>query len=290
MVRFLAPSVKCIFLKCIVSDIFGVWMVISEWILMSQWAFHDKCICVVVPHAALALGCTSPSSNGLSGGHTHLVAHLILLWRDIQSWASLAVVFGSGPKETRSVYSFITMLPSKPQTHPVAGIGADRFLHINQFQLTRVVFSMPWARMFSTCSVHDDHNVTDPVLDTCVDVSQVWSVKLEQEVEKNKALTEALQILATEHHDLKESFRRNRRSSTLSAATEDNFYDALSGQSPPDNSHLGLMCVGWGQDTINLDFAVDFVACSLAYFHRCCGKIIYIKYTISFCKQLTKLT
>lgn len=140
-------------------------------------------------------------------------------------------------------------------------MGADRFLHINQFQLASIVFSIPWARTVCSAhiSVHDDHNVTDPVLDTCVDVFQVWSVKLEQEVEKNKALAEALQILATEHHDLKESFRRNRRSSTLSAVTEDGFYDALSGQSPQiPHISLSLMCVGWGQDTINLDFTVDF--------------------------------
>uniref|UniRef100_H3DCN8 Oxysterol-binding protein n=1 Tax=Tetraodon nigroviridis TaxID=99883 RepID=H3DCN8_TETNG len=57
---------------------------------------------------------------------------------------------------------------------------------------------------------------------------EVWSLKLEQEVEKNKALTEALQILATEHHNLKQSFCKNRRSSTLSTLTEDDFYDALS--------------------------------------------------------------
>lgn len=61
---------------------------------------------------------------------------------------------------------------------------------------------------------------------------QVWSLRLEQEVEKNKALTEALQILATEHHDLKQSFCKNRSSSTLSTLTEDDFYDALSGRSP----------------------------------------------------------
>lgn len=92
-------------------------------------------------------------------------------------------------------------------------------------------------------SVHDDHNVTDPVLDTCVGVFQVWSVKLEQEVEKNRALTEALQILAAEHHDVKQSFRRNRSSSTLSAVTEDEFYDALSGQSPRCLTPHSVWCV-----------------------------------------------
>lgn len=61
---------------------------------------------------------------------------------------------------------------------------------------------------------------------------QVWSLKLEQELEKNKALTEALQTLATEHHELKQSLCKSRRSSTLSTLTEDDFYDALSGQQP----------------------------------------------------------
>jgi len=61
---------------------------------------------------------------------------------------------------------------------------------------------------------------------------QVWSLKCEQEVEKNKALTEALQTLTTEHHDLQPSLCKSRRSSTLSTLTEDDFYDAVSGQQP----------------------------------------------------------
>lgn len=61
---------------------------------------------------------------------------------------------------------------------------------------------------------------------------QVWSLKLEQEVEKNKALTEALQTFATEHHELQQSLCKSRRSSTLSTLTEDDFYDAVSGQQP----------------------------------------------------------
>lgn len=68
----------------------------------------------------------------------------------------------------------------------------------------------------------------------CLDVLcfQVWSLKLEQEVEKNKALTEALQTLATEHHELQQSLCKSRRSSTLGTLTEDDFYDAVSGQQP----------------------------------------------------------
>uniref|UniRef100_A0A8B9LAT5 Oxysterol-binding protein n=1 Tax=Astyanax mexicanus TaxID=7994 RepID=A0A8B9LAT5_ASTMX len=52
-------------------------------------------------------------------------------------------------------------------------------------------------------------------------------LKLEQEVEKNKILSEALQTLATEHHELEQSVVRGSppRSAVVS---EDDFYDAVS--------------------------------------------------------------
>ncbi|XP_034412302.1 oxysterol-binding protein-related protein 1-like [Cyclopterus lumpus] len=71
---------------------------------------------------------------------------------------------------------------------------------------------------------------------------EVWSLKCEQEVEKNKALTEALQTLATEHHDLKHSLCKSRRSSTLSTLTEDDFYDAVS-ESDSELSVSGFLSV-----------------------------------------------
>lgn len=158
-------------------------------------------------------------------------------------------------------------LPSKPQTHPVGGIRADWFPYINQFQLASIIFytmsmyvqhmqCIPWAYCHWSCFIHL--------------WLQVWSLKLEQEVEKNKALAEALQILATEHHDLKQSIHKNRRSSTLSTLTEDDFYDALSGQSPwiPYIS-LSPMCLAWGQDTINVYFTVYCGhLCLLPHFYR----------------------
>uniref|UniRef100_A0A7N8XDT8 Oxysterol-binding protein n=1 Tax=Mastacembelus armatus TaxID=205130 RepID=A0A7N8XDT8_9TELE len=70
----------------------------------------------------------------------------------------------------------------------------------------------------------------------------VWNLKLEQEVEKNKALSEALQTLATEHHELKQSLSKSRRSSTLSTLTEDDFYDALS-ESESELSVSGFLSV-----------------------------------------------
>ncbi|XP_070774257.1 oxysterol-binding protein-related protein 1-like [Enoplosus armatus] len=71
---------------------------------------------------------------------------------------------------------------------------------------------------------------------------EVWSLKLEQEVEKNKALTEALQTLATEHHELQQPLCKSRRSSTLSTLTEDDFYDAVS-ESESELSVSGFLSV-----------------------------------------------
>ncbi|XP_022607141.1 oxysterol-binding protein-related protein 1-like isoform X4 [Seriola dumerili] len=54
----------------------------------------------------------------------------------------------------------------------------------------------------------------------------VRSLKLEQEVEKNKILSEALQTLATEHHELEQSVVKG--SSPRSVLSEDEFHDAVS--------------------------------------------------------------
>ncbi|XP_047443625.1 oxysterol-binding protein-related protein 1 isoform X2 [Mugil cephalus] len=54
----------------------------------------------------------------------------------------------------------------------------------------------------------------------------VRSLKLEQEVEKNKILSEALQTLATEHHELEQSVVKG--SSPRSPLSEDEFHDAVS--------------------------------------------------------------
>ncbi|KAM4727760.1 oxysterol-binding protein-related protein 1-like [Anableps anableps] len=79
---------------------------------------------------------------------------------------------------------------------------------------------------------------------------EVWSLKVEQEEEKNKALTEALQTLATEHYELKQSLIRSRRSSTLCTLTEDDFYDAIS-ESESERSVSGFLSVAsysWEED------------------------------------------
>uniref|UniRef100_A0A8C6PFG7 Oxysterol-binding protein n=1 Tax=Nothobranchius furzeri TaxID=105023 RepID=A0A8C6PFG7_NOTFU len=54
----------------------------------------------------------------------------------------------------------------------------------------------------------------------------VCCLKLEHEFEKNKILSEALQTLATEHHKLEQSVVKG--SSSRSALSEDEFYDAVS--------------------------------------------------------------
>ncbi|XP_038952526.1 oxysterol-binding protein-related protein 1 isoform X3 [Rattus norvegicus] len=55
----------------------------------------------------------------------------------------------------------------------------------------------------------------------------VRNFKLEQEQEKNKILSEALETLATEHHELERSLVEG--SPPVSILSEDEFYDALSG-------------------------------------------------------------
>ncbi|MGH0143521.1 UNVERIFIED_CONTAM: hypothetical protein FKN15_040177 [Acipenser sinensis] len=58
---------------------------------------------------------------------------------------------------------------------------------------------------------------------------KVRSLRLEQEQEKSKILSEALQTLATEHHELEQSVVK--RSPSQSVLSEDEFYDAVSGES-----------------------------------------------------------
>uniref|UniRef100_A0A3Q3AML3 Oxysterol-binding protein n=1 Tax=Kryptolebias marmoratus TaxID=37003 RepID=A0A3Q3AML3_KRYMA len=71
---------------------------------------------------------------------------------------------------------------------------------------------------------------------------EVWSLKVEQEEEKNKALTEVLETLTTERQELKQSLSKIRRSSTLSTLTEDDFYDAVS-ESESELSVSGFLSV-----------------------------------------------
>ncbi|XP_007559444.1 oxysterol-binding protein-related protein 1 isoform X1 [Poecilia formosa] len=95
---------------------------------------------------------------------------------------------------------------------------------------------------------------TCDVLQLCLELlskqEEVWSLKVEQEEVKNKALTEALQTLATEHYELKQSLSRSRRSSALCTLTEDDFYDAIS-ESESECSVSGFLSVAsysWEED------------------------------------------
>lgn len=69
--------------------------------------------------------------------------------------------------------------------------------------------------------------------------AQVRSVKLEQEVEKNKILSTALQTLATEHHELEQSVVKG--SSRWIALSEDEFHDAVSGEWMSDRNRTALV-------------------------------------------------
>ncbi|KAG8014410.1 Oxysterol-binding protein-related protein 1 [Nibea albiflora] len=109
-------------------------------------------------------------------------------------------------------------------------------------QINTFVSIKPSVNHKSTDKTFYNVNMLDHLSSVWWPCLQVWSLKLEQEVEKNKALTEALQTLATEHHELKQSLCKNRRSSTLSTLTEDDFYDAVS-ESDSELSVSGFLSV-----------------------------------------------
>ncbi|XP_036442648.1 oxysterol-binding protein-related protein 1 isoform X1 [Colossoma macropomum] len=101
---------------------------------------------------------------------------------------------------------------------------------------------LPAAALQKLREVCEASRETCSALHQCLDLFSkqqgVCSLKLEQEVEKNKILSEALQTLATEHHELEQSVVRG--SSPRSAVvSEDDFYDAVS-DSDSEHSHSGL--------------------------------------------------
>uniref|UniRef100_A0A670Y4U7 Oxysterol-binding protein n=1 Tax=Pseudonaja textilis TaxID=8673 RepID=A0A670Y4U7_PSETE len=69
---------------------------------------------------------------------------------------------------------------------------------------------------------------------------QVRNLKLEHEQEKNKILSEALETLATEHHELEQSLVKG--SPPLSILSEEQFYDAIS-DSESEKSFTGFETV-----------------------------------------------
>ncbi|XP_051977534.1 oxysterol-binding protein-related protein 1-like isoform X2 [Xyrauchen texanus] len=91
------------------------------------------------------------------------------------------------------------------------------------------------AERFPAAVVHKLQEVCAASTETCSSLQQCLGLfskqeglcrsKLEHEVEKNKILSEALQTLATEHHELEQSVVKG--SSPRSALSEDEFYDAL---------------------------------------------------------------
>ncbi|KAK7945605.1 hypothetical protein WMY93_001333 [Mugilogobius chulae] len=87
---------------------------------------------------------------------------------------------------------------------------------------------------------------TAAALQLCLELlskqEEVWSLKLEQEEEKNRALSEALQTLACKNEELKQSVWKNKKWTTNSTFTEDDFYDALS-ESDSELSVSGFLSV-----------------------------------------------
>uniref|UniRef100_A0A6Q2YMJ1 Oxysterol-binding protein n=1 Tax=Esox lucius TaxID=8010 RepID=A0A6Q2YMJ1_ESOLU len=100
---------------------------------------------------------------------------------------------------------------------------------------------------------------------------EVWSLKLEQEVEKNKLLSEAVQALTTKHQDLdQKSVFIGRRSPTLSIITQEDFYDALSGPSNPTlNTEHSVKCLCAFRNPLPgvLNLYYNFFVCLFLY-HR----------------------
>nr|XP_055074784.1 oxysterol-binding protein-related protein 1 isoform X2 [Misgurnus anguillicaudatus] len=92
------------------------------------------------------------------------------------------------------------------------------------------------AERFPSAIVQKLKEVCEASNETCSSLQQCMglfskqegarSLKLEHEVEKNEILSEALQTLATEHHELEQSLVKG--SSPRNALSEDEFYDALS--------------------------------------------------------------
>uniref|UniRef100_A0A671UK88 Oxysterol-binding protein n=1 Tax=Sparus aurata TaxID=8175 RepID=A0A671UK88_SPAAU len=99
----------------------------------------------------------------------------------------------------------------------------------------------PSAVLQKMQEIHELSSETSSSLSVCLGFFSrqegVRSVKLEQEVEKNKILSEALQTLATEHHELEQSVVKG--SSPRSALSEDEFHDAVSGELTSDRTRSG---------------------------------------------------
>ncbi|XP_063741965.1 oxysterol-binding protein-related protein 1-like isoform X2 [Eleginops maclovinus] len=106
--------------------------------------------------------------------------------------------------------------------------------------------ALPAPLLLKSKEISELSNETCAALHLCLELlskqEEVWSLQLEQEEEKNKALTEALETLSTEHYDFKQSLSKSRRSSTLSTLTEDDFYDAVS-ESESELSVSGFLSV-----------------------------------------------
>ncbi|KAM9307897.1 oxysterol-binding protein-related protein 1 isoform 2-T2 [Gastrophryne carolinensis] len=86
-------------------------------------------------------------------------------------------------------------------------------------------------------------------------VTKVRNLKLEHEQEKTKILSEALQTLATEHHELEQSLVKGTPTHH-GILSEDEFYDAVS-DSESDHSLSGFETVGNSSEEESLDISIS---------------------------------
>uniref|UniRef100_A0A673C3J9 Oxysterol-binding protein n=1 Tax=Sphaeramia orbicularis TaxID=375764 RepID=A0A673C3J9_9TELE len=172
------------------------------------------------------------NKNGENGMTRHVKKYEGLLGKSSRffGWRSYWVVLQDG---VLSWYS--------KQSDAAAGVrrqGCKPLTHAHCLVSSKVSSISAWLDALEEHSAYSTHYCSQEQgseeeedeeamsLGELTDSLQVRSLKLEQEVEKNKILSEALQTLATEHHELEQSVVKG--SSPRSALSEDEFHDAVS--------------------------------------------------------------
>uniref|UniRef100_A0A672QC92 Oxysterol-binding protein n=1 Tax=Sinocyclocheilus grahami TaxID=75366 RepID=A0A672QC92_SINGR len=118
----------------------------------------------------------------------------------------------------------------KTFNHPLHLIGRNQICRSGFLKPQCIFIFFPAAVVQKLKEVCEASSETCSSLHQCLGLFSkqegARSLKLEQELEKNKILSEALQTLATEHHELEQSVVKG--SSPRSVLSEDEFHDALS--------------------------------------------------------------
>uniref|UniRef100_UPI00398F42BA oxysterol-binding protein-related protein 1 isoform X2 n=1 Tax=Pristiophorus japonicus TaxID=55135 RepID=UPI00398F42BA len=102
---------------------------------------------------------------------------------------------------------------------------------------TEIAKGLPSRILQKLKDVTESSKITTGALNNCIlfitKQEAVRNLRLEQEQEKNKILSEALQTLACEHHELEQSLVKG--SPPQSVLSDNEFYDALSGSDSADS-------------------------------------------------------